>query len=73
MSEVAGIASRGALVALQQNCLGGGLDSQSERGWRKALYCALSDGTNIKLGLKTKAKTKQKKLEQEEKLSLLIS
>ncbi|BCD08911.1 TPA: DUF3780 domain-containing protein [Bacillus cereus] len=47
-----------------------GLDSQSERGWRKALYCALSDGTNIKLGLKTKAKTKQKKLEQEEKLSL---
>ncbi|PHA80997.1 hypothetical protein COF68_16770 [Bacillus toyonensis] len=47
-----------------------GLDSQSERGWRKALYCALSDGTNIKLGLKTKTKTKQKKLEQEEAPSL---
>ena len=24
-----------------------GCDNQSQRGWRKALYCALSDGTNF--------------------------
>ncbi|MGY3414057.1 hypothetical protein COD90_22435 [Bacillus cereus] len=47
-----------------------GLNSQSERGWRKALYCALSDGTNIRLEPKIKAKTKQKKLEQKETPSL---
>lgn len=47
-----------------------GLDGQSERGWRKALYCALSDGTNIKLEPKIKTKTKQKELEQKETPSL---
>lgn len=47
-----------------------GLDNQSERGWRKALYCALSDGTNIKLGPKKKPKTKEKKLDQKETVSL---
>lgn len=45
-----------------------GHDNQSQRGWRKALYCALSDGTNIKLEPKKKAKTKKKKPEQEEYL-----
>ncbi|KAB2440645.1 anti-phage-associated DUF3780 domain-containing protein [Bacillus luti] len=47
-----------------------GLDSQSERGWRKALYCALSDGTNIKVGSKIKSKTKKEKSEQKDTLSL---
>lgn len=31
-----------------------GREDQTQRGWRKALYCALSDGTNIKLELKKK-------------------
>lgn len=43
-----------------------GHNNHSGRGWRKALYCALSDGTNIKLGPKIKTKTKKKKLEQKE-------
>lgn len=43
-----------------------GNENQTYRGWRKALYCALSDGTNIKLGLKKKNKSKKKKLENEE-------
>jgi len=43
---------------------------QSGRGWRKALYCALSDGTNIKLNLKKKPKSKKKKPEQNETLFL---
>ena len=47
-----------------------GLENQFERGWRKALYCALSDGTNIKLGPKKKTKTKEKKLNQKETVSL---
>ncbi|KPA09725.1 hypothetical protein MHK_010065 [Candidatus Magnetomorum sp. HK-1] len=42
-----------------------GHDHQSNRGWRKAIYCALSDGTNIKvppkkLPKKTKIKPKYK-------------
>ncbi|MRH43329.1 DUF3780 domain-containing protein [Aquibacillus halophilus] len=41
-----------------------GQDNQSLRGWRKALYCALSDGTNIRLGPKKEAKTKKKRQEQ---------
>ena len=47
-----------------------GHDDQSGRGWRKALYCALSDGSNIKLESKKKINTKNKKLEQKETLSL---
>jgi hypothetical protein len=47
-----------------------GLDNQSDRGWRKALYCALSDGTNIKLGPKKKPKIKEKKSDQKETMSL---
>lgn len=45
-----------------------GLSHQSERGWRKALYCALSDGTNIKL--EPKITPKVKKTEQEEAITL---
>lgn len=37
-----------------------GLADQTRRGWRKALYCALSDGDNIKLPLKKKPKMKKK-------------
>ncbi|MBF0233831.1 MAG: DUF3780 domain-containing protein [Desulfamplus sp.] len=47
-----------------------GHDNQSQRGWRKALYCALSDGTNIKLEPKKKPKIKKKKTEQQEAQSL---
>ena len=36
-----------------------GLAEQTARGWRKALYCALSDGTNVRLELKKDKKTKQ--------------
>lgn len=36
-----------------------GRADQTQRGWRKALYCALSDGTNIKLELKKKPVTKK--------------
>ncbi len=43
---------------------------QTERGWRKALYCALSDGINIKLEPKKKVKAKEKKPEQEESVTL---
>ena len=42
-----------------------GHDNQSDRGWRKALYCALSDGSNIKLEPKKKPKTKQKPVQEE--------
>ncbi len=38
-----------------------GLAEQTRRGWRKALYCALSDGENIKLPLKKKPKVKKKR------------
>lgn len=47
-----------------------GRHDQSGRGWRKALYCSLSDGTNIKLENKCKPKIKQKKSEKQETLSL---
>lgn len=36
-----------------------GRDDQTQRGWRKALYCALSDGANIKLEIKKKPKFKK--------------
>jgi hypothetical protein len=37
------------------------LADQMERGWRKALYCSLSDGASIKLGQKVMPKIKGKK------------
>jgi hypothetical protein len=46
-----------------------GQDNQSGRGWRKALYCALSDGSNIKLEPKKKP-PKKDKTEQQETLTL---
>ena len=39
---------------------------QTRRGWRKALYCALSDGTNIRLKIKKKPKTKKIKTDDNE-------
>ena len=36
------------------------LDNQTQRGWRKALYCALSDGQNIKAIQKVTPKSKKK-------------
>ena len=47
-----------------------GLDNQTQRGWRKALYCSLSDGANIKLEPKKKAISKKRKMEEQETLSL---
>jgi hypothetical protein len=38
-----------------------GQADQTHRGWRKALYCALSDGTSIRLDQKIKPKSKKKK------------
>lgn len=41
-----------------------GQAKQTQRGWRKALYCALSDGTSIKLAQKVKPKQKKKNEEE---------
>lgn len=41
-----------------------GRDDQTQRGWRKALYCAMSDGTNIKLDAKKTPKSKKINQEQ---------
>lgn len=43
-----------------------GRDDQRQRGWRKALYCALSDGANIKLEAKKKPLSKKLKQDDEE-------
>lgn len=37
-----------------------GLENQTNRGWRKALYCALSDGETIRLNAKITPKRKKK-------------
>ncbi len=42
-----------------------GRDDQTQRGWRKALYCALSDGANIKMETKKKPKSKKLQIEEE--------
>lgn len=47
-----------------------GQSDQLERGWRKALYCALSDGTSIRLEPRKKNNTKNKKQDQQEAPSL---
>lgn len=36
-----------------------GLAEQTDRGWRKALYCALSDGESIRLDTPVKPKTRR--------------
>ena len=46
------------------------LAQQTERGWRKALYCALSDGEGIKLGQKFKSKSKKKANQETEMFNL---
>jgi len=46
------------------------LSDQTQRGWRKALYCAFSDGENIKLQQKVKPKTKKKVIEDDGSPSL---
>jgi len=38
-----------------------GLSADTRRGWRKALYCALSDGSSIRVESKIKPKIKKKK------------
>ncbi len=45
-----------------------GLAHQKDRGWRKALYCALSDGESIRV--RTKIKPRLKKSEVQENMSL---
>lgn len=45
-----------------------GLAPQKDRGWRKALYCALSDGESIRV--RTKIKPRLKKSEVQENMSL---
>jgi len=47
-----------------------GQSDQMQRGWRKALYCALSDGANIKLGQKIRPGRKSKIAVNEELLPL---
>ena len=42
---------------------------QKDRGWRKALYCALSDGSGIRVRIKIKPKLK--KGQEQENMSLL--
>jgi hypothetical protein len=45
-----------------------GLAEQMNKGWRKALYCALSDGSAIRVGPKISPKVK--KQEEQENMSL---
>jgi hypothetical protein len=40
-----------------------GLAGDTQRGWRKALYCALSDGESIRLATQIKPQQKKKKEE----------
>ena len=47
-----------------------GLTTDTQRGWRKALYCALSDGTSIRIAQKIKPKIKKKKDEMNENRTL---
>ena len=48
-----------------------GQGKDTQRGWRKALYCALSDGANIKLAPKSTPLPKNKKKDQQDLLSLV--
>lgn len=42
-----------------------GQEDQTQRGWRKALYCALSDGTQIRLAPRKKPGKKKVPLQEE--------
>ena len=48
-----------------------GMADQKERGWRKALYCALSDGESI--NVRTKVKPHLRKRDEQEEMSLFAS
>lgn len=48
-----------------------GLFFDTQRGWRKALYCALADGENVKLSQKVKPKMKSNKSVKQEVLPLV--
>jgi hypothetical protein len=47
------------------------LAEHTQRGWRKALYCALSDGSNIQLAQKIQPKHKKKQDEEGQTFNLL--
>ncbi|MBF0280927.1 MAG: DUF3780 domain-containing protein [SAR324 cluster bacterium] len=47
-----------------------GQSNEPQRGWRKALYCALSDGTSIRLAPQVKPKQKIKQENEEAQTSL---
>ncbi|MBF0227798.1 MAG: DUF3780 domain-containing protein [Desulfobacterales bacterium] len=49
-----------------------GMWNQKERGWRKALYCALSDGMSIKVPVKINPKLKKIKGQEEKEENLLL-
>jgi hypothetical protein len=48
-----------------------GLASDTQRGWRKALYCALADGANVKLSQKVKPKMNSNRSVKQEVLPLV--
>jgi hypothetical protein len=48
-----------------------GAANQTQRGWRKGLYCALSDGESIKLAPKIAPKRKSKKTEEPDLFDLI--
>lgn len=45
-----------------------GLASDTQRGWRKALYCALSDGEGIRVAPQVRAQPKKSKVKAEQTL-----
>ncbi|MBF0280924.1 MAG: DUF3780 domain-containing protein [SAR324 cluster bacterium] len=47
-----------------------GQSNEAQRGWRKALYCALSDGTSIRLERQIKPKQKKRNGSDETQASL---
>lgn len=50
-----------------------GQHRDTHRGWRKALYCALSDGTGMRMDPRTKPRMKKKKVAVTETMSLFNS
>ena len=51
-----------------KTCAEAGLAEEKDRGWRKALYCALSDGEGVRLT--TRITPKVKKQQEQESMSL---
>jgi hypothetical protein len=49
-----------------------GVSSQTHRGWRKALYCALSDGTSIRLEQKVRPRSKKRESEDDDAMALSL-